>query len=63
MDRIDSWLQAYSTFSEEEQQIALERLIDVSSPKNIRFMRDGKFSSSDEPKNLGSFYNLISIII
>ena len=39
---IDSWLNAYQNFTEEDQRIALERLIDKSTHKNIRFMRDGR---------------------
>ncbi|CBY18769.1 unnamed protein product [Oikopleura dioica] len=40
MGHIDSWLNAYQNFTEEDQRIALERLIDNSTHKNIRFMRD-----------------------
>jgi F-box/WD-40 domain protein 7 len=42
MGHIDSWLDSYQNFTEEDQRIALERLIDNSTHKNIRFMRDGK---------------------
>ena len=38
---IDSWITQYQKWSDQEQKIALKKLIDLAAPNNVRYMREG----------------------
>ena len=39
---IDHWINQYQSWSDQDQKIALKKLIDLAAPNNVRYMREGK---------------------
>lgn len=37
---IDHWINQYQTWSDQDQKIALKKLIDLAAPNNVRYMRE-----------------------